>query len=95
MERPDPVFFSTCDFKLWMSILFRECCEASDLTPSSLLPLSLDFKYADAKATLKAWHEEVNEVDWENHQLVKSQFRHASILKDSRVVFRAPLCKID
>jgi len=44
-------------------------------------------KYADSKASLEAWHEEVSEADWENPQQVKSQFRHASILKDSRVVF--------
>ncbi len=44
-------------------------------------------KYADARASLEAWHEEVTEADWENPQQVKSQFRHASILKDSRVVF--------
>jgi len=44
-------------------------------------------KYADSKASLEAWHEEVSEADWENPQQVKSQFRNASILKDSRVVF--------
>jgi len=44
-------------------------------------------KYADARASLEAWHKEVAEADWENPQQVKSQFRHASILKDSRVVF--------
>lgn len=44
-------------------------------------------KYADSKVSLEAWHEEVSEADWENPQQVKSQFRNASILKDSRVVF--------
>lgn len=44
-------------------------------------------KYTDAKAPLEAWHEEVTEADWDNPQQVKAQFRHASILKDSRVVF--------
>ena len=44
-------------------------------------------KYNDARAPLEAWHEEVIEADWENPQQVKSQFRNASILKDSRVVF--------
>ena len=44
-------------------------------------------KYTDARLSLEAWHEEVSEADWENPQQVKSQFRHASILKDSRVVF--------
>ena len=44
-------------------------------------------KYADARASLEAWHEEVLEADWENPQQVKSQFRHASVLKNSRIVF--------
>lgn len=44
-------------------------------------------EYADAKASLEAWHEEVLEADWSNPQQVKLQFRNASILKDSRVVF--------
>jgi len=44
-------------------------------------------KFADARISLEAWHEEVSEADWENPQQVKSQFCHASILKGSRVVF--------
>jgi len=44
-------------------------------------------EYAEAKAPLEAWHEEVLEADWSNPQQVKLQFRNASILKDSRVVF--------
>ena len=44
-------------------------------------------KYADARAPLEAWHEEVLEANWESPQQVKAQFRNASILKDSRVVF--------
>ena len=44
-------------------------------------------EYNDARAPLEAWHEEVIEADWENPQQVKDQFRNASILKDSRVVF--------
>ena len=44
-------------------------------------------KHNEARAPLEAWHEEVVKADWENPQQVKSQFRNASILKDSRVVF--------
>jgi mRNA interferase HigB len=44
-------------------------------------------KYLDVKAPLEAWHEEASEAIWENPQQVKAQFRNASILKDSRVVF--------
>ncbi len=44
-------------------------------------------KYSNSRASLEAWHEEVAEADWETPQQVKSQFRNASILKDSRVVF--------
>ena len=47
----------------------------------------LNPKYSDSRAPLEAWHEEVTEADWETPQQVKAQFRNASILKDSRVVF--------
>lgn len=42
---------------------------------------------AEAKAPSEAWHEEVAAAVWDKPQQVKAQFRHASILKDSRVVF--------
>jgi mRNA interferase HigB len=41
----------------------------------------------DSKGPLEAWHEEVEKADWARPQEVKAQFRNASILKDSRVVF--------
>ncbi|NOX09810.1 MAG: type II toxin-antitoxin system HigB family toxin [Gammaproteobacteria bacterium] len=44
-------------------------------------------EYADAQAPLAAWHKEVTEANWETPQQVKAQFRNASILKDSRVVY--------
>lgn len=47
----------------------------------------LDVKYSDSQGPLEAWHEEVLKVSWENPQQVKNQFRSASILKNSRVVF--------
>ena len=46
-----------------------------------------DPKYLDAKGPLEAWHEEVLKADWATPQEVKAQFRNASILKNSRVVF--------
>lgn len=46
-----------------------------------------DPQYANAKGPLEAWHEEVLKADWKTPQEVKAQFSHASILKDSRVVF--------
>ncbi|WP_415890570.1 type II toxin-antitoxin system HigB family toxin [Neptuniibacter sp. SY11_33] len=46
-----------------------------------------DPKYLDAKGQLEAWHEEVLKSDWNTPQEVKVQFRNASILKNSRVVF--------
>lgn len=43
--------------------------------------------YADSQGPLEAWHEEVLKATWENPQDVKKQFRSASILKNSRIVF--------
>jgi len=44
-------------------------------------------KYSNAQASLEAWHEEALKADWTNPQDIKAQFKSASILKDSRVVF--------
>lgn len=44
-------------------------------------------RYADAQGPLEAWHQEVRAADWAMPQAIKAQFRHASILKDNRVVF--------
>ena len=41
----------------------------------------------DAKGQLEAWHTEVIKADWDTPQDVKAQFRSASIIKDSRVIF--------
>lgn len=41
----------------------------------------------DTKGQLEAWHTEVIKADWDTPQDVKAQFRSASIIKDSRVVF--------
>jgi mRNA interferase HigB len=46
-----------------------------------------DPRYADAKGPLEAWHQEAAAADWATPQKIKNQFRHASILKDNRVVF--------
>ncbi len=43
--------------------------------------------YADAKGPLEAWHALVSRADWSNPGDIKVQFRHASILKNGRVVF--------
>lgn len=44
-------------------------------------------QYMDAKAPLEAWHSEVMKANWGSPAEVKAQFRSASILKKSRVVF--------
>jgi len=44
-------------------------------------------KYEDSKGQLEAWHAEVIKADWNTPQDVKAQFRSASIIKDSRVIF--------
>lgn len=44
-------------------------------------------RHPDAKDSLLAWHGEVLKADWATPQQLKAQFHHASILRDSRVVF--------
>ena len=46
-----------------------------------------DPKYADVQSPLEAWHEEALKADWTKPTEIKVQFRSASIIKDSRVVF--------
>jgi len=41
----------------------------------------------DSKAPLEAWHSEALKAKWNSPQDIKAQFRSASILKNSRVVF--------
>lgn len=40
-----------------------------------------------AKAALEAWYHEAAKASWENPAQIKEQYRSASILKASRVVF--------
>lgn len=44
-------------------------------------------RYPDAEQALKAWHAETEAASWQDPAEIKAQFRSASILKDSRVVF--------
>jgi mRNA interferase HigB len=44
-------------------------------------------QYADAKGPLEAWYAEARKAQWRTPQDIKAQFRHASILKNHRVVF--------
>lgn len=44
-------------------------------------------EYNDAKEPIFAWHRHVLNADWHSPADVKQDFRHASILKDGRVVF--------
>lgn len=41
----------------------------------------------ETEQALKAWHAEAEQAVWKTPNEVKAQFRSASILKDSRVVF--------
>ena len=43
--------------------------------------------YADSQAPLEAWHFEALKASWSTPQDIKAQYRSASILKNSRVVF--------
>ena len=44
-------------------------------------------EHSDAKEPILAWHRHVLNADWHSPADVKQDFRHASILKDGRVVF--------
>ncbi len=44
-------------------------------------------QYADSEKPLEAWHYEVKKAEWDNPADIKAQYRHASILKNNRVVF--------
>ena len=41
----------------------------------------------DAKKQLDVWYAEAKDAEWKSPAQIKAQFRSASILKDSRVVF--------
>ena len=43
--------------------------------------------YEDSEQPLKAWFDEAKQADWQTPNQIKSQYKSASILKDSRVVF--------
>ncbi len=44
-------------------------------------------KHRDAEQALKVWHAEAEAAAWRDPTEIKTQYRSASILKDSRVVF--------
>ena len=44
-------------------------------------------EYIDAKEQTLAWYRFVSKANWQSPAEVKKDFRHASILKDGRVVF--------
>lgn len=44
-------------------------------------------RYPDAEQPLTAWHFEAENADWQKPSDIKALYSHASILKDSRVVF--------
>lgn len=44
-------------------------------------------EYPDSEQYIKTWYEIVSKSNWKNPNEVKRSFIHASILKDSRIVF--------
>lgn len=64
----------------------------TDLKPRHALlhsqkPRRASPKYWDAKGPIEAWHAEALKANWASPQELKAQFRTASVLKNSRVVF--------
>ena len=49
----------------------------------------IDFwqRFPDAKEALESWYAEAKAANWQTPAEIKAQYRNASILKDSRVVF--------
>jgi mRNA interferase HigB len=47
-----------------------------------------DPKYAYAKGQLEAWYAQASKAEWKNPSDIKAQIRHASILKNNRVILR-------
>ena len=43
--------------------------------------------HADSEQPLKAWYDEATKANWKTPNEIKAQYKSASILKDSRVVF--------
>jgi len=43
--------------------------------------------YKDSEQPLKAWYDEAHKAVWKTPNDIKSQYKHASILKNGRVVF--------
>ena len=41
----------------------------------------------DSKKSLEAWYAEAKDAHWQTSAEIKAQFRNASVLKNSRVVF--------
>ena len=44
-------------------------------------------EFRDAEASLRAWYHVAKNADWKNTSELKQQFRNASIIGESRVVF--------
>ncbi|RYM35192.1 type II toxin-antitoxin system HigB family toxin [Brumimicrobium glaciale] len=44
-------------------------------------------KYADSEISLRAWYQVAKTADWENSNDLKKQFKNASIVGNTRVVF--------
>ena len=44
-------------------------------------------EYNDAKGALQSWYDEAIKADWETPQIIKEQYRSASICGNNRVVF--------
>lgn len=44
-------------------------------------------RFPDAEDALKTWYSEAEAASWQNPAEIKDQYRSASIVKDSRVVF--------
>jgi len=44
-------------------------------------------RFPDAEQALKAWYTEAEAASWQSPAEIKAQYRSASVLKESRVVF--------
>lgn len=44
-------------------------------------------KYTDSESSLRSWYHDVKSAEWDNSNVLKQQYRSASIIGEGKVVF--------
>lgn len=67
--------------------IFLYICEMRVIAFRALREFYEKAEYADSEIPLRAWYHDVKSATWKNSNELKSQYKHASIVGDGRVVF--------